>query len=218
MAEIDLNKLTPEEKAALVKQIEAEQKKEALEKEANKDAYKELSQEYVKNNIDNLINHNSLTENLIKKLFDEYNVIKKLKASVYGDKQQDSHTSTLSDGSASITIGYNVSIGFDGTETSGVEKIKDFIKSLAAEDENTKKLTAMVNTFLIPNSKTGMLDASKIMQLSKLKKDFNDDQFNEGLDIIINAQIRNKNSIYVSGWKNVNIENIDKKVKFRFTV
>ena len=154
------------------------------------------------------------------KIWSGYKSIKELKADVYGTKinEQDSHTSTLEDGSASITIGWNVSIGFDGTESAGVEKIKEFISSLSTDDENNKKLSAAVNTFLKPNAKTGMLNPAKIIELSKLKSEFNDERFNDGLDIIFNAQQRRQNSMYVSGWKIVELEGRPTKLEFRFTV
>lgn len=77
----------------------------------------------------------------------------------------------------------------------------------------------MVNTFLKPNAKTGMLNPSKIIELSRLKDEFNDERFNEGLEIIFNAQIRRQNSMYISGWKFIKTEEGQpKKVEFRFTV
>jgi hypothetical protein len=143
-----------------------------------------------------------------------------MKAEIYGLEKnaQDSHTSTLADGSASITIGYNVTIGFDGTESAGVEIIKEFISSLATDDENVKRLSKMVNTFLKPNAKTGMLNPSKIIELSKLRDEFNNERFSEGIDIILNAQQRRQNSMYVSGWKFIEHNGLPKKIEFRFTV
>lgn len=215
---IDLSKLTTEELAELKAEIQTKEKKKKDAIKQSRKTYKELSNEYVQRNIDALISHKVVTEDIIKKLFADYNAVKEIKKEIYGDKQQDSHTSTLPDGSASITIGYNVTIGFDGTESSGVEKIKNFITSLGADDDNTKKLTKMVNTFLKPNVKTGMLNPSKIIELSKLRDEFNDNEFNDGIDIIFNAQIRRQNSVYVSGWKSIEVDGVPKKVEFRFTV
>lgn len=220
MTAIDINALTPEQRADILKQAEEINKQEKAQKEADRKTFKELSEDFVKRLIDKIINHQFSTEEIIKMVFAEYEPIKELKAQAYGTKinEQDSHTSTLADGSASITIGWNVSIGFDGTETEGVKKIKEFISSLADESEKVKKLEKMVNTFLKPNAKTGMLNPSKIIELSRLKEEFNDERFNEGLDIIFNAQIRRQNSMYISGWKFVEIDGAPKKVEFRFTV
>lgn len=220
MTTIDLAQLTPEQKAELAAQLAAD-KQSAKEKSiSDKKAYKELSADFVYRNIDFLINHNKTTEALIKHLWEDFKPLQQLKAEAYGSKvdKQESHTSTLEDGSASITIGYNVSIGFDGTESEGVEKIKEFLKSLSTDEDKNKKLSAAVNTFLKPNAKTGMLNPSKIIELSKLKDEFNDDRFNEGLQIIFDAQQKRKNSMYVSGWKFIETDDKPLKVEFRFTV
>lgn len=220
MSEINLSDLSPEARKKLAQQLKEQNKLEKQRRDENISAFKKLSEEFVTNNIDPLVHHHEITGALIEKLWNGYKSIKELKADVYGTKinEQDSHTSTLENGSASITIGWNVSIGFDGTESAGVEKIKEFISSLSTDDENNKKLSAAVNTFLKPNAKTGMLNPAKIIELSKLKSEFNDERFNEGLEIIFNAQQRRQNSMYVSGWKIVEIDSMPKKLEFRFTV
>lgn len=220
MSEINLSDLSPEARKKLAQQLREQNKLEKQRRDENISAFKKLSEEFVTNNIDPLVHHHEITGALIEKLWNGYKSIKELKADVYGTKinEQDSHTSTLEDGSASITIGWNVSIGFDGTESAGVEKIKEFISSLSTDDENNKKLSAAVNTFLKPNAKTGMLNPAKIIELSKLKSEFNDERFDDGLDIIFNAQQRRQNSMYVSGWKIVEIDSMPKKLEFRFTV
>lgn len=140
MIAIDISALTPEQRADLLKQAEEINKQERAQKKADREAFKELSEEFVKNLIDKIISHQNHTETIIKEVFALYQPIQELKAQAYGTKinEQDSHTSTLTDGSASITIGWNVSIGFDGTESAGVEKIKDFINSLADDSDKVK--------------------------------------------------------------------------------
>lgn len=214
--------MTAEERAefdAFMAQKNAKAEKE--QRKQDRATYKELSADFVNQNINFLTMHHEATEVVIDNLFKEYESILGLKAQIYGTRieEQDSHTSTLEDGSASITIGWNVSIGFDGTESEGVKKIKDFITSLSDDSEKVKKLSKMVNTFLKPNAKTGMLNPSKIIELSKLRDEFNNADFDEGLDIIFNAQIRRRNSMYVSGWKYVKEEGKPpRKIEFRFAV
>ncbi|MGV4413845.1 DUF3164 family protein [Chryseobacterium sp. T1] len=217
---IDITQLTSEQKKALKAELKEQEKAEKQKRTDDLQCFKKLSEEYVNKNIDPLVHHHEITECLIEKLWKDYETIRQLKAEIYGTKtnEQDSHTSTLENGSASITVGWNVTIGFDGTESAGVEKIKDFINSLSSDEENVKKLSAAVNTFLKPNAKTGMLNPSKIIELSKLKSEFNDERFDEGLEIIFEAQQRRQNSMYVSGWKFVEIDGKPKKLEFRFTV
>lgn len=218
---IDISKLSPQERKALLAEATALQKQEKEKRKADRKAFKELSEEFVKQNINFLTMHHEATERIIEDLFKEYESVLQLKKEVYGTEreEQDSHTSTLTDGSASITIGWNVSIGFDGTESEGVKKIKGFITSLSDDSEKVKKLAKMVNTFLRPNTKTGMLNPAKIIELSKLRDEFNNDDFNDGLDIIFNAQIRRRNSMYVSGWNFIQVAGQPpRKLEFRFTV
>ncbi len=215
---MNVKDLTPEERAKLMKELAEQQSAEKEQKKANKKAYKSLSQDFVNKNIALLIMHQQATEKIITDLFEEYKTIAELKQEAYGIREQDSHTNTLADGSASITIGRNVTIKFDGTESAGVEKIKDFITSLAGDNDNEQKLIKMVNTFLKPNAKTGMLNPAKIIELSKLREEFNDERFNEGLDDIFNAQIRSQNSMYVCGYQYQDVDGKPKKINFRFTV
>lgn len=217
---LDLTKLSSEDKKTLMDKLTAEAKAEKEQIKQDRKAFKELTGEFVNSNIDSLLHHNDITGAIIEKLFKDFEPIKTLKQQVYGVKQQDNHTSTLPDGSASITIGHNVSISFDGTEAAGIQKIRDFIKSLSDEnsDIKTKKLAKSVDTFLKLNPKTGQLNPSKIIELSNLRDEFDDERFNDGLDIIINAQIRVQTSMYVSGWKFLQIDGKPKKLTFRFSV
>jgi len=218
---IELDKLSDKERRILLDQARELERKDREERLSARKTYKKLCEEYVLSNIDKLITHQSATEEMVKELFSDFNSLKELKSDVYGShiNAQDSHTSTTEDGRASITIGYNVSIGFDGTEKEGINMIKEFISSLSNDQDNVKKLSAAVNTFLRPNAKTGMLNPSKIIELSKLREQFNDKRFDDGLDIIFQAQQRRQNTMYVSGWKVIkDTQGIDRKVEFRFTI
>lgn len=220
MNPLDLTQLSSQQRAELVKEAKELERQEKQRKAETRNAFKELSAEFVAQNIDFWAGHQKATAQAVERLWNDFKPLRELKALAYGTKinEQDSHTSTLEDGSASITIGYNVSIGFDGTESAGVEKIKNFITSLSDDSEKVKKLAKMVHTFLKPNAKTGMLNPSKIIELSKLRDEFHNEEFNQGLDIIFNAQIRRQNSMYVSGWKYEQVEGLPKKIEFRFTI
>lgn len=219
MSTVKLADLSPEEKRALLKEAAAEEKANKAKKAENTETYKQLSAEFVNRNINIFAHRQIAIEDDIQNLFKDYESIVDIKAMVYGDKvrDQDTHTSTLSDGSASITIGHNVSIGFDGTEKIGVEGIKEYISTLADDDENTTKLTKMVNILLKPN-KLGMLNPSSIVQLNGLRADLNSEKFNENLDIIEKAQIRIKSTMFVSGYKMMEVDGIKRKLEFRFSI
>lgn len=217
---INLADLTPQQRKALLKEAMAEEKELKSKNAGNLAAYKELSQLFVNDNVDIFVHRQNAIQEDIEKLFANYQAILNLKAMAYGDKvlEQDSHTSTLTDGSASITIGNNVSIGFDGTESIGIQGIKEFITTLAADDENTIKLTEMVNILLKPN-KLGQLNPSSIIQLNSLRELMKSEKFNTNLDIIVDAQIRVASTMYASGWKVIELaDGIKKKIIFRFSI
>lgn len=218
MGKVDLEKLSIEEQKELVAQVKRNEKAQKEADKKNKKALKELKADFVLRHIDSYITRRTDLEKLIEVLFEDHKPIRDMQDEVYGKTDQDTWTSTLSDGSAGIKIGYNVSISYDGTEGAGVQKIKEFLSTLSGDADSTRKLTLAVNTLLRPNSE-GKLNPAKIVELSKLKEEYNSPVFDEGLQIIFDAQIRNRNSMFVSGWKFVENENGQtRKVEFRFTV
>jgi hypothetical protein len=217
---VKLADLSKEEKKQLLLEAQQEEKDRKAGQKENKQTYQDLSAEFVEKNVDIFVHRQIAIEDDILNLFKDYEAIKEIKRMVYGDKvlDQDTHTSTLQDGSASITIGNNVSIGFNGTEKIGIEGIKKYITTLTDDDENTAKLTKMVNVLLKPN-KQGVLNPSNIIQLNSLRADLNSEEFNENLDIIVEAQIRIKSTMFVSGYKFIEREGQPKrKLEFRFSI
>jgi hypothetical protein len=220
---VNISELSADDKKKLMAELAAEDKAAKQKMKADKVAYKELSVEFLVKNIDPLIERQNDMEALVDTIFENFNDVLTLKKDIYGiDKlDQESHTVTHPDGSCSITIGHNITISFDGTETAGIQKIMNYLTALSGDenDENAVKLSKAVNQLLKPNVKTGMLNPAKIIQLNQMRSDFNSPEFDEGMDIITDAQNRTKGSTYVSGYKFVQIgENRTKKVEFRFTV
>ncbi|MCJ1809881.1 DUF3164 family protein [Flavobacterium covae] len=215
--------MTPEEKAALKKQLAQEAKQEKEKKQADLATLKELQNNFLEENIDLLVNRQGEMEDLVNTLFANFGHIISLKAEVYGTErlEQDSHTVTNADGTASITIGQNVNITFDGSESAGVQKIMDYLTAISGNEDNEdmKKMSETVKLLLKPSLKTKMLNPAKIIQLNAMRNTYNSPEFDEGMDIIVNAQIRQKGSSYVSGYKFVQIGDVpSKKIEFRFTV
>ncbi len=223
---IDISKLTDEQKKQMRLDLQKEEKQKKELKKQDTATLKELSSAFLDENIDGLIQRQNDQEILVANIFGNFDKILKLKADVYGlDRlDQDSHTITNQDGSASITIGFNVGITFDGSETAGVQKIMNYLTAISSkeddeENENMKKMSETVKLLLKPSMKTKMLNPSKIIQLNAMRATYNSPEFDEGMDIIVNAQIRQKGSTYVSGYKFIKVgDNQNKKVEFRFTV
>jgi Protein of unknown function (DUF3164) len=222
-AVIDIKKLSPAQKKEFAKQLSQEAREEKQKKQNDVATLKELQGEFLDKNIDTLVNRQGEIETLVAQLFTDFRDILNLKSQVYGLERldQDSHTMTNTDGSASITIGQNVNITFDGSESAGVQKIMDYLTGISGADDNEdmKKMAETVKLLLKPSLKTKMLNPAKIIQLDAMRATYNSPEFDEGMDIITDAQIRQKGSSYVSGYKFVQIGDVpSKKVEFRFTV
>src|SRR5690606_20245342 len=120
-------------------------------------------------------------------------------------------------GLGSITLGYNVIITFDGTESEGVKLIKQYIKMLGTGDKNREVLSDLVNTFMKPDKK-GNLNPARIAELVSKKEKINHPLFTQGVDIIIQAQMITRTSMYVRGWRLIEKPNgTSVKVQFSLT-
>lgn len=219
----DISKMSASEKKAMRLELQKEARAEKEKKQDDIMTLKELSSNFLNDNIDGLVERQKEMETVVSEIFTNFDAILKLKSEVYGlDKlEQDSHTITNNDGSASISIGYNVGITFDGSETAGVQKIMNYLTAISGkeDDEDMRKMAETVKILLKPSLKTKMLNPSKIIQLNAMRATYNSPEFDEGMDIIFNAQIRQKGSTYVAGYKFVKLgDNLTKKIEFRFTV
>ncbi len=220
---IDLKSLSAEQKAALKKELAQEAKLDKEKKQGDIATLKELQNTFLDQNIDTLVNRQGEMETLVAQLFTDFRDILTLKSQVYGlDRlDQDSHTITNPEGTASITIGQNINITFDGSESAGVQKIMNFLTAISGNEDNEdmKKMSETVKLLLKPSLKTKMLNPAKIIQLNAMRATYNSPEFEDGMDIIINAQLRQKGSSYVAGYKFIQLADIPaKKVEFRFTV
>ena len=220
---IDIKKLSAADKKALKAELAQEEKAEKEKRKADVATLKNIGLEFLNNNIDTLALRHIDMETEVARIFKDLSAYIDLKANIYGVEKldQDSHTVTHPEGDCSITIGYNPGISFDGTETAGVQKIMNYLTALSGDenDENAQKLSKAVKFFLRPNFKTGMLNPGRIIQLNQMRKDFNSPEFDEGMDIIVDAQNKTKGSTYVSGYKHIDLgDNRTRKVEFRFTV
>ena len=96
-----------------------------------------------------------------------------------------SHTFTNSEGNKRITLGVYVTDGYLDTADEGIAIIKEYIESLATNDES-RALVSMVMRLLSKDQK-GVLKASKIIQLRKVAEDTGSERFLEGVKIIEDA-------------------------------
>ena len=171
---MDLSKLTAAD-------LKAELQRRESQKDADRTAYKELVEQTVPKAIFKLCTASEIMSNAKTEAFQFFENVLELKAEVYGIKdKQMSHT--FSDGKSEITIGYRITDGWDDTVNAGVAKVEKFITSLA-KDKETAALVSMVFNLLKKDAK-GNLKGSRVLELQKLTKEFNDEEFTDGVNII----------------------------------
>lgn len=207
--------------AAEMEQIFKQKKEEERQLvQKNRQALGELEDEFIEKYIDKLFGKHDAVSQLIKEMFCDFEIIKPLKAEVRGVKieKQYSHTLTKSTKDKAITIGYNYTPAFDGTESDGITIIKNYLNTLSEDNPKLVLANKIINILLKTNPKTGELNVSKAMELNELRRDFNSEEFNRGMDMLLEARYKKITSSFVEGWKNVEIEGRIQTLKFRFSI
>ncbi|ELY1979210.1 hypothetical protein K5L04_09430 [Flavobacterium psychrophilum] len=219
--QIDIKQLSPEHRKALKKQLAQEEKIEKQNTAKQRETLKQFKDDFTIAEVEEFLPVRDNIEILIARAFENHKPILDLECELNGEAilNQDSHSNSLKDGSYSFSIGYNMTDTFDGSEGLGVEKVKQYIDSQTGEDIKTQNLANALNIFLKPQPITGMLNPNSLKQLSKLRYDYDDELFTEGIEIIEKAAIKVRSSQFIEGWKMVTMPNGQfKKVKFRFSI
>ncbi|MBK5213600.1 MAG: DUF3164 family protein [Flavobacteriaceae bacterium] len=183
---ITLDKLTPEQRAQLAAEYQAEQEA-AKKKQANdRVAYKQLSTEMVPPIFSILEKQSEQLAVTKQRVFEAARDLIKMKEDAYGVKEgQQSHTFSNEKGTQSITIGYRVVDGWDDTLPAGMEKVKKFIEG-RAKDKYTQELVDGIN-LLLKKDKNGNLKSSRILELQQWASKIGNSLLMDGVAIIMDA-------------------------------
>ena len=183
---MDITKLTAEQRAELKAQLEAEERAEKQKRQDDIDAYKQSVDEFVRTTFDRLKRVSELMREEKNTAFTAADTIIALKDELY-DTKTDRHSNsfTSSDGMVSITLGRRTNDGWDDTVNVGVQKVHDFFKSMA-RDEEMAALTEMVMS-LLARDKKGNLKASRVLQLREVARKSGYSDLMEAVDIIQQA-------------------------------
>lgn len=215
-----------EEKKVVVEMTaeEAEQLKAFREEKAKREAEEKHAQEVktYKELVDDAINQTVLEAEEISRMLEErkaaiferfHSIIamkdelfKGSKALAKEGRFTDSFTSK--NGEQRITLGFNTNDAYDDTYTAGVDKVKEYIQSLAS-DEKSHQLAEMVNTLLTERSKAGQLKAQNVLRLENMANEIGDPTFIEGMKIIRDAYRPERTKQFVK------VEKKDKTGKFQ---
>lgn len=197
---VNLNDLTPEQKAQLMAEAKEEMKSETKRKYEEREAFKALTEEVTSDNVLELIEWFEAGKILKKKVFESYESIIETKSELYNVKSnQKSHTFSTEAG-YSITLGYRTVHNYDDTIHEGIAKIKKWL--YGDEDENSEKTkTKMIIDTLLKRDGKGNLAAPRVLELRQLANDINDENFTDGVDIIEKAYKPLRSSFFIELYK-----------------
>lgn len=220
MSTIDLTQLTAEQRKALKAQLKDEERQEKERKANEVKILQKLTEEIIDENIDDFVKLQGKSNDKIFTIFQKAETIIQARAETYGNKKkdQDSHTLTKRDGSASIKLGWNVKPTFDGTETEGIAKIKEYMTSLTGDEENSKIMMEFLNEFLKTDVQ-GNYNPKQVRKLNEKRDTAKSELFNDGMDIIEKAIIDIRTSQFVRGYKIMEFEpGVSKRFEFSFSI
>ena len=181
---VNLADLTAAQKKQLAQEAIAEEKQAKENKNAQRDAYKQLVEETVPKAIFKLGFVSEMLSNAKKETFQFFEDILTLKNEVYGMKEtQRSHT-FAAEGSE-ITIGYRINDGWDDTVNIGIDKVRTFLQSLSTSDATAMLVDTVFD--LLKKDAKGNLKGSRVLELQKMTDRFKNDEFTDGVDIISKA-------------------------------
>ena len=184
--------MTAEEAAQLEAFRADKAKREAEEKHAQEvKTYKELVDEAVNLTVPEAQDISRILEQKKAAIFERFHSIISMKDELFSgsSKAKDGRftdTFTNKDSTARVTLGFNTNDAYDDTYTAGVEKVKEYIQSLASDDKS-RQLAEMVNTLLMERSKAGQLKAQNVLRLESMANEIGDPTFIEGMRIIRDA-------------------------------
>ena len=177
-------RLTGSEAEEFRKYKEAKEK-DRLKKE-NRDAYKQLVDEAVREVFPTLQEVSKSLARSKQAVYDRFADALKLKEEIFNTKaDQKSNTFSSADGLYRITLGNHQTDDYDDTVNEGIAKVKKVISSFA-NDDNSRLLVEAVMKLLSRDAK-GNLKASRVMQLRKLAAESGNAELRDGVEIIEKA-------------------------------
>lgn len=183
---MDITKLTAEQRAELKAQLEAEERAEKQKRQDDIDAYKQSVDEFVRTTFERMKRVSDMMRSEKDSVFTAAETLISLKDELYNTKtDRHSNSFTSADGMVSITLGKRTNDGWDDTVNVGVQKVTDFFKSMA-RDEEMAALTEMVMS-LLARDKKGNLKASRVLQLREVARKSGYSDLMEAVDIIQQA-------------------------------
>ena len=180
---MDIKNMTAKERAELKAQIEAEERAEKQKREDDITAYKNSVDEFCRAGFATLSVVSETMRKAKEKMFADAETLISMKEELFHTKSdRRSDQFTTSDGRITIALGSRTNDGWDDTVNVGISMAKEFIKSLA-KDEEAAALSEMVMGLLAKDRK-GNLKASRVLQLRETANKSGYAKLIEAVDII----------------------------------
>ena len=180
---MDIKNMTAKERAELKAQIEAEERAEKQKREDDITAYKNSVDEFCRAGFATLSVVSETMRKAKEKMFADAETLISMKEELFRTKSdRRSDQFTTSDGRITIALGSRTNDGWDDTVNVGIGMAKEFIKSLA-KDEEAAALSEMVMGLLAKDRK-GNLKASRVLQLRETANKSGYAKLIEAVDII----------------------------------
>ena len=193
--------MTIEEKAQFdAFKAELEKKNKAETQRQNRDAYKTLVDETINEMFPRIeiVSGNLAIEKTA--IYDAFQEALLMKQDVYAVKSdQRSNTFTNTEVTRRIILGQYIVDNYDDTVNEGIAKVKEYIGSLAKDDDSRMLVDAILR--LLSKDQQGNLKASRVMQLRKMAQESKSDLFIDGVNIIEAAYRPEVSKYYVRAEK-----------------
>jgi hypothetical protein len=183
---MDLSKLSKEEKDKLFADLKAEKRAEEGRREQDREAYKQLKDESVRQVFGSLKKLSETMMMVKERTFGVFEQIVTMKDGLFNSKSnRQSDTFTTEDGTISIKLGNRVYEGWDDTVEVGVEKVKEYLKTLARDEESGNLVDTVMR--LLSKDRKGSLKASRVLELEQMALKSRNEDFIEAIKIIRSA-------------------------------
>lgn len=180
---IDVKSLSAEDRKALMDELAAEQMAAEQRVKNERESYKQLVDATVRESFAPLTALSQEIRDTKDLIFSNFETVVALKAELFGVKDsQQSHTFTTEDGTISIKMGHRVVENFDDTLTAGIEKVKNYLGTLAKDTESAALVETIMD--LLKKDAKGNLKASRVLELEKLAARVQNAEFSDGIRII----------------------------------
>lgn len=167
------------------RQFKEAKEKDRLKKE-NREAYKQLVDEAVREVFPTLQEVSNSLARSKQSVYERFADALKLKEEIFNTKpDQRSNTFSTSDGMYRITLGNHQTDDYDDTVNEGIAKVKEVISSFANDDNSRLLVSAIMK--LLSRDAMGNLKASRVMQLRKLAAESGNAELIDGVEIIEKA-------------------------------